>query len=186
MDDQTSQTTDNLSGQNGPEPAAETAQPAPGYSLGSSPSSDDNSTDSSSLSSSSGAPTDVDDIPATAPPSQSDDGSESNVSSQSDANNDNDPSSSSSSDDDELTDIKNQALAQLTPIVPQLDQTPEEKYRTLMLLIQASDDRSLIKQAYEAANNIEDKKTKAEALLNIVNEINYFSTQNADEQTPAN
>ena len=77
----------------------------------------------------------------------------------------------------ELQQIKQQALSQLSPIVSELDQEPEEKYRTLMMLIQASDDQKLISAAYEAANQIQDKKARAEALLNIVNEINYFSGQ---------
>lgn len=78
---------------------------------------------------------------------------------------------------DDLDQIKQDALAQLSPIVSELDQAPEEKYRTLMMLIQASDDQTLIKSAYEAANRIDDKKVRAEALLNIVNEINYFAGQ---------
>lgn len=90
------------------------------------------------------------------------------------------------SNNDELDDIKQQALNQLNPIIGELDQSPEEKYRTLMMLIQASDDKSLIKSAFEAANNIEDKKAKAEALLNIVNEINYFSaSQSASTDSQA-
>lgn len=76
----------------------------------------------------------------------------------------------------ELDQIKEDALNQLVPIIEELDQPPEEKYRTLMMLIQASDDKNLIKSAYDAANKIEDKKQRAEALLNIVNEINYFSS----------
>lgn len=83
--------------------------------------------------------------------------------------------------DDQLDQIKEDALHQLVPIIEELDQTAEEKYRTLMMLIQASDDQSLIKSAYDAANKIDDKKARAEALLNIVNEINYFSqSQNED------
>ena len=78
-----------------------------------------------------------------------------------------------------LEDIKNQALSQLSPLVSQLDQTPEEKYKTLMMMIQASDNHELIKEAYAAANAITDEKFKAEALLGIVNEINYF-TQKAN------
>lgn len=77
----------------------------------------------------------------------------------------------------DLDDIKNQALSQLSPLVGKLDQSPEEKYKTLMMLIQASDNHSLIKEAYAAANAIPDETTKAEALLGIVNEINYFTQQ---------
>jgi len=75
----------------------------------------------------------------------------------------------------ELLDIKQEALKQLTPLVGHLDQSPEEKFRTTMMMIQASDDQSLIKIAYEAAEKIADEKAKAQALLDIVNEINYFT-----------
>lgn len=75
----------------------------------------------------------------------------------------------------DLDSIKNDALSQLSPLVGMLDQSPEEKYKTLMMLIQASDNHELIKEAYDAANAITDEKFKAEALLGIVNEINYFT-----------
>lgn len=75
----------------------------------------------------------------------------------------------------DLEAIRSSALQELGPIVSELDQEPEDKYRTLMMLIQASDDQSLIKDAYESADKIEDKKAKAEALLGIINEINYFT-----------
>ncbi len=77
----------------------------------------------------------------------------------------------------ELIDIKQQALGQLTPLLGQLDQAPEEKFRTIMMMIQASDDQSMIKTAYEAAHAIQDEKARAQALLDIVNEINYFTSQ---------
>ncbi|MDB5164985.1 MAG: hypothetical protein JWL89_611 [Candidatus Saccharibacteria bacterium] len=76
---------------------------------------------------------------------------------------------------DDLVAIKQQALTQLSPLVGHLDQTPEEKFRTTMMMIQASDDQSLVKTAYEAAQQITDEKTRAQALLDIVNEINYFT-----------
>lgn len=76
---------------------------------------------------------------------------------------------------DELLDIKQQALQQLSPLVDHLDQTPEEKFRTTMMMIQASDNQSLVKTAYEAAKEISDEKARAQALLDIVNEINYFT-----------
>jgi hypothetical protein len=75
----------------------------------------------------------------------------------------------------DLIDLKQQALSQLTPIVGHLDQTPEEKFRTLMMMIQATDDQSMLKEAYDTAQKITDEKTKAQALLDVVNEINYFT-----------
>jgi len=77
--------------------------------------------------------------------------------------------------DDNLVAIKQQALQQLSPLVDHLDQTPEEKFHTTMMMIQASDDQSLIKTAYETAQKITDEKAKAQALLDVVNEINYFT-----------
>jgi len=76
---------------------------------------------------------------------------------------------------DDLLDIKQQALQQLTPLVGHLDQTPEEKFRTTMMMIQASDNQALLKDAYAAAQTITDEKTRAQALLDVINEINYFT-----------
>lgn len=81
--------------------------------------------------------------------------------------------------DDALAAIKQQALAQLSPLVDKLEQTPEEKFRLTMSMIQASDDHSLIKTAYDAAEKIQDEKVRAESLLAIVNEVNYFSQKAA-------
>lgn len=76
---------------------------------------------------------------------------------------------------DDLASLKHQALAQLTPLVGHLEQTPEEKFRTTMMMIQAADDQTLIKDAYAAAQAISDEKVRAQALLDVINEINYFS-----------
>lgn len=84
------------------------------------------------------------------------------------------PTPMDSGNDDLLT-IKQQALQSLSPLVGHLDQTPEEKFRTTMMMIQASDNQALIKDAYEAAQQISDEKARAQALLDIVNEINYFT-----------
>jgi hypothetical protein len=78
-------------------------------------------------------------------------------------------------DTDTLLDIKQQALQQLTPLVGHLEQSPEEKFRTTMMMIQAADNHELISAAYEAAQQITDEKVRAQALLDIVNEINYFT-----------
>lgn len=83
---------------------------------------------------------------------------------------------------DGLLQIKQQALQQLSPLVGHLDQTPEEKFRTTMMMIQASDNQDLIKDAYAAAQAIEDEKTRAQALLDIINEINYFTQQQQQAQ----
>lgn len=86
----------------------------------------------------------------------------------------------SSSTPDELLDIKQDALRELKPLVGHLEQNAEEKFRTTMMMIQAADDQSLLQTAYEAAKQITDEKARAQALLDVVNEINYF-TQNHDK-----
>lgn len=83
----------------------------------------------------------------------------------------------SSGTNDDLLSLKQNALKDLAPLVNHLDQTPEEKFKTTMMLIQASDNASLVKDAYAAANQIQDEKSRAQALLDVVNEINYFTHQ---------
>lgn len=91
------------------------------------------------------------------------------------------PAAAPTGDNDDLLSIKQTALQQLSPLVSHLDQTPEEQFRTTMMMIQASDDQSLIKTAYDAAQKITDDKVRAQALLDIINEINYFTQQAAED-----
>lgn len=81
----------------------------------------------------------------------------------------------------DLEEIKKQALAQLSPLVSKLDQSPEDKHKTLLMMIQSADNEDLLPEAYENAQKIADDTLKAEALLSIVNEINYFSQKNAQK-----
>ena len=75
----------------------------------------------------------------------------------------------------ELIDIRHRALDELAPLLDELDLPPEDKFRTIMMIIQNSDDERLVKAAYEAAHAIEDEKARAQALLDIINEVNYFT-----------
>lgn len=83
--------------------------------------------------------------------------------------------------DEDLISIKKSALQQLSPLVGHLEQNPEEKFKTMLMMIQASDDKSMLGAAYEAAQQITDEKLKAQALLDIVNEINYFTHPTENE-----
>jgi len=78
---------------------------------------------------------------------------------------------------EELLNLKQEALQQLSPLVSHLDQTPEERFRTTMMMIQATDDQTKLREAYDAAKQITDDKVRAQALLDVVNEINYFTQQ---------
>lgn len=76
----------------------------------------------------------------------------------------------------DLSNIKQTALEQLKPLLDHLDAVPEEKFDAIMMMIRASDEQSLIKPAFEVAQKIADDKKRAEALLDIVNEINYLTS----------
>lgn len=78
---------------------------------------------------------------------------------------------------DDLAAIKEKALRDLSPLVAHLDQSPEEKFRTTLMLLQTTDDKSLIKAAYEAAQSITDDKARAQALLEVVQEIEYLTNK---------
>lgn len=75
----------------------------------------------------------------------------------------------------DLQEVKKSALQELSPLLDELDQPDEEKLDILMMTIQATDDQSLIPQAFETAKRIQDKKARAEAMLDIIQEINYFT-----------
>jgi hypothetical protein len=78
-------------------------------------------------------------------------------------------------DHDQLASMKQEALAHLEPLTEHLDGTPEETFKTTMMMIQANDNHTLLNKALEAAKKIENDKARAQAMLDIVNEINYFS-----------
>jgi hypothetical protein len=78
---------------------------------------------------------------------------------------------------DTLIHVKQEALDELFPLIDKLDQTPDEHFKTLMMIIQASDNHTLIEKAFQIAQTIDDEKIRAQALLDIINEINYFTQQ---------
>ena len=78
----------------------------------------------------------------------------------------------------ELGSIKNDALNELRPLIDHVDLPADEKFDTYLLLIRSTDDPSLIGPAHAAAQAIVDEKKKAEALLNIIKEIDYLSHKN--------
>lgn len=74
-----------------------------------------------------------------------------------------------------LDSIKKEALGELRPLVDKLNVSPEEKFDTYLLLIRSTDDKTLIAPAHEAAKAIKDEAKRADALLNIIKEIDYLS-----------
>lgn len=84
-------------------------------------------------------------------------------------------SSQDDSSSDSLESIKKDALVELRPLVDKLSVSPEEKFDTYLLLIRSTDDKDLIAPAHEAAKAIDDEARRAEALLDIIKEIDYLS-----------
>ena len=80
-----------------------------------------------------------------------------------------------------LADIKSDALNELRPLVDKLNVSAEEKFDTYLLLIRSTDDSELIAPAHEAAKAIEDEARRAEALLDIIKEIDYLSRQDKSD-----
>lgn len=77
----------------------------------------------------------------------------------------------------ELDGIKKDAIVELRPLVDKLDLAPEEKFDTYLLLLRSTDDKSLVEPAHEAAKNIPDESRRAQALLDIIKEIDFLSGQ---------
>lgn len=79
---------------------------------------------------------------------------------------------------DGLEEIKKNAIVELRPLVDKLNLVPEEKFDTYLLLLRSTDDKELIAPAHEAAKNIVDEARRAQALLDIIKEIDFLSGQN--------
>lgn len=77
----------------------------------------------------------------------------------------------------DLEDIKNKALDELRPLAERINLPPAEKFDTLLLMIRTTDDKELIKYAHDIAVQIEDKDKQAQALLDIVKEVDFFTHQ---------
>jgi len=87
------------------------------------------------------------------------------------------PAPMSQNADGNLDNIKQEALGELRPLVDKLNVSPQEKFDTYLLLIRSTDDRTLVAPAHEAAKNIPDEARRAEALLDIIKEIDFLSQQ---------
>ena len=94
------------------------------------------------------------------------------------------PAAPASSGDASLNAVKKDAITELRPLVDKLNIAPDEKFDTYLLLIRSTDDRSLIRStddrsliapAHEAAKAIPDEGRRAQALLDIIKEIDYLS-----------
>lgn len=76
---------------------------------------------------------------------------------------------------DNLDGIKKDALTELRPLVDKLNLSAEEKFDIYLLLLRSTDDKTLIAPAHATAQNITDESKRAQALLDIIKEIDYLS-----------
>lgn len=75
----------------------------------------------------------------------------------------------------DLATIKADALQELRPLVDKLNVTPQEKFDVILLLLRSTDDSSLVEQAHTAAKEITDETARAQALLDVIKEIDFLS-----------
>lgn len=80
---------------------------------------------------------------------------------------------------DDLQVVKKQALSELVPILDKLNLPPEEKFDIYLLVIRATDDTSLVAPAHEVAKQIMDDTRRAQALYEIVKEVDYLAPEQA-------
>ena len=82
----------------------------------------------------------------------------------------------------DLESIKKDALEELRPLVTKLNLPADEKFDTLLLIIRSTDDQSLLGAAHDAAKSIPDESRRAQALLDVIKEIDFFASQSATPQ----
>lgn len=75
-----------------------------------------------------------------------------------------------------LEDVRKDALSELRPLVDKLDMNPDDKFDLCLMLLRSTDDKTLIPTAYDAAKNITDETKRAQALLDVIREIDFLST----------
>jgi hypothetical protein len=73
----------------------------------------------------------------------------------------------------ELSALRNRTLEALLPIVDNVEEAPERKFEILMTVVRSSNDPALLNKALNTAQQIHDTNSKANALLEVLNEINY-------------
>ncbi|NTW61688.1 hypothetical protein HGB24_03325 [Candidatus Saccharibacteria bacterium] len=81
----------------------------------------------------------------------------------------------------DLGGIKKEAIDELRPLVDKLELSAEEKFDIYLLIIRSTDDTSLIAPAHAAAREIADEARRAQALLDIIKEIDYLSASHQAE-----
>lgn len=76
-----------------------------------------------------------------------------------------------------LEELKRETIAELRPLVDKLNIDPADKFDALLLMIRTTDDGSLLVDAHKTAMQIADDSRRAQALLDVIKEIDFFSSR---------
>lgn len=79
--------------------------------------------------------------------------------------------------DPDLDRVKINALNEIRPILENVDIAPEKKFVIYKDIIELTDDKACIEPAYNSARKIVDEKTRAEALLYIIEIIDELGVK---------
>lgn len=85
------------------------------------------------------------------------------------------PVPAATSGQSDLENIRKTALNELRPLIDHVELPAEEKFDTYLMLIRSTDDAALVGPAHAAAQAITDEKRRAEALLDVVKEIDFLT-----------
>lgn len=77
----------------------------------------------------------------------------------------------------DLEALKRETIAELRPLVDKLNIDPADKFDALLLMIRTTDDGSLLADAHKTAMQISDDSRRAQALLDVIKEIDFFSSR---------
>jgi hypothetical protein len=84
-------------------------------------------------------------------------------------------------DKQQLVELKTQIINELTPLMERTSVDPEQKFAILMLASRSNGDDTSLKVAYEAAKDIRDDNTKLEALMELLEEVDFHLRPVEDE-----
>lgn len=73
--------------------------------------------------------------------------------------------------------LKQEALHELSPLIGQLDLSPDEKYATAKMVYEETNDQALLTAVYDAAKDLPEDKAKAEAIYDVIKKINEFNSR---------
>ena len=76
-----------------------------------------------------------------------------------------------------LDSVRKDAISDLKPIMDKLSVEPDEMFDLYLLLIRSTDDKALIQPAYAAAKKITDEARRAQALLDVIKEIDFLANK---------